>query len=84
MVDRTAFEANIQCYVRDLQNGIDSPTVREGIEDAMQKLSIPQLMIARELIYDVYDKRSPHPLVEHPKVESLLDFQWNLLETKSN
>ncbi len=79
MVDRTALQANIQMYVKDLQNEIDSRIVREGIESAMQKLSIPQLMIAREWVYDAYDTSR-----EHSKVESLLDFNWDLLEVKSN
>lgn len=77
MIDRTALQANIQMYVKDLQNEIDSPLVREGIEVAMKKVSIPQLMIAREWIYEEYDTDRPHP-----KVESLLDFQWGLLESK--
>lgn len=75
MIDRTALQANLQCYVRDLQNGIDAPIVREGLEGAMKQCFVPQLMLAREWIYDVYDTSHPHP-----KVESLLDLQWSLLE----
>lgn len=75
MVDRIALQAGIQVYVKDLQNDIDSPPVRDRLESAMQKLSVPQIMLAREWVYDAYDTSRPHP-----KVESLLDFLWDLLE----
>ena len=75
MTDRTALQANIQMYVKDLQNDIDSPLVRERLEDAMGMLSMLQIMWAREWIYDAYDTSNPHQ-----KVESLLDFTWNLME----
>ena len=74
MTDRTAINANVTMYIRDLQNNIDHPLVRERLEAVMHKLSIPQLMIVREWILDAYD-------TEHqcPKIERLLDFIWGLI-----
>ena len=75
MVDRTALQANIEMYVKDLQNGVGSSPLREQLEDAMRKLSVPQIMWAREWVIDAYDTNH-----HHPKVESLLDFIWACLE----
>ncbi len=71
----SALHANIQCYIRDLLNDIDSPLVRNNIEKAIKSRTHFEAGEALKAAIDVLPNEWEQPLID-----SLIDFMtdWSI------